>query len=59
MTTETEAGFRGTVISPGDAELTRVESAYGPEKYARLRRITKEWDPDNVFCHDQNLPPAD
>jgi FAD/FMN-containing dehydrogenase len=43
----------------GDEGLTRVESAYGPEKYARLRKIKKVWDPDNVFRHNQNIPPAD
>ena len=43
----------------GDEGLTRVESAYGPKKYARLRQIKKEWDPDNVFRHNQNIPPAD
>ena len=43
----------------GDEGLTRVESAYGPEKYARLRKIKKVWDPQNVFRHNQNIPPAD
>ena len=43
----------------GDEGLTRVESAYGPQKYARLRKIKKVWDPDNVFRHNQNIPPAD
>jgi FAD/FMN-containing dehydrogenase len=43
----------------GDEGMTRVESAYGPEKYARLRKIKRVWDPDNVFRHNQNIPPAD
>ena len=43
----------------GDEGLTRVESAYGPEKYARLRKIKRVWDPTNVFRHNQNIPPAE
>lgn len=43
----------------GDEGLTRVETAYGPTKYTRLRKIKKVWDPDNVFRHNQNIPPAD
>ena len=43
----------------GDEGLHRVESAYGAARYDRLRRIKRDWDPDNVFCHNQNIPPAD
>jgi len=43
----------------GDEGLMRVESAYGPQKYERLRKIKRVWDPDNVFRHNQNIPPAD
>ncbi|MBO9519935.1 MAG: FAD-binding oxidoreductase [Nocardioidaceae bacterium] len=43
----------------GDEGLTRVEAAFGPEKYARLRKIKRVWDPENVFRHNQNIPPAD
>ena len=43
----------------GDEGMHRVESAYGPEKYAQLRTIKRVWDPDNVFQHNQNIPPAD
>ncbi len=43
----------------GDEGLVRVESAFGPEKYDRLRKIKRAWDPDNVFRHNQNIPPAD
>lgn len=43
----------------GDEGMHRVENAYGPEKYPRLRQIKRDWDPDNVFRHNQNIPPAD
>jgi FAD/FMN-containing dehydrogenase len=42
----------------GDEGQSRVEMAFGAEKYARLRQIKAEWDPDNVFHHNQNIPPA-
>jgi FAD/FMN-containing dehydrogenase len=42
----------------GDEGLHRVEAAFGPEKFARLRALKREWDPDNVFRHNQNIPPA-
>jgi FAD/FMN-containing dehydrogenase len=42
----------------GDEGITRVEAAYGPEKYERLRKIKRVWDPDNVFRHNQNIPPG-
>jgi FAD/FMN-containing dehydrogenase len=42
----------------GDEGQARLEAAYGQEKYARLQRIKRVWDPDNVFRHNQNIPPA-
>jgi FAD/FMN-containing dehydrogenase len=42
----------------GDEGGSRVEAAFGPDKYKRLREIKKAWDPDNVFRHNQNIPPA-
>lgn len=42
----------------GDEGITRVEAAYGPERYQRLREIKRTWDPQNVFCHNQNIVPA-
>ncbi len=41
----------------GDEGLGRVEAAFGPERYERLRRIKHTWDPTNLFRHNQNIPP--
>ncbi|MET0840218.1 MAG: FAD-binding oxidoreductase [Marmoricola sp.] len=42
----------------GDEGPSRVEAAYGSEKFSRLQRIKRVWDPKNVFRHNQNIPPA-
>ena len=46
-----------------DAEIASavryVEAAFGPEKYQRLRELKKQWDPRNLFHHNQNIPPAE
>jgi len=42
----------------GDEGLHRVEAAFGPEKFARLQAVKREWDPENLFRHNQNIPPS-
>ena len=42
----------------GDEGAGRVQAAFGPDKFARLQRIKSEWDPDNLFHLNQNIPPA-
>jgi FAD/FMN-containing dehydrogenase len=42
----------------GDEGLHRVESSFGEQKYARLQALKSKWDPDNLFCHNQNIKPA-
>jgi FAD/FMN-containing dehydrogenase len=42
----------------GDEGLHRVETSFGEKKYARLQALKAEWDPDNLFRHNQNIKPA-
>jgi FAD/FMN-containing dehydrogenase len=42
----------------GDEGASRVEAAFGPERFARLAAIKRTWDPTNLFRHNQNIPPA-
>ncbi|WP_433759615.1 FAD-binding protein [Nocardia sp. CA-135398] len=41
------------------ASPERVRSAYPPATYDKLRRIKAEYDPDNTFRCNHNIPPAD
>jgi FAD/FMN-containing dehydrogenase len=42
----------------GAEGLDRVENAFEPAVYERLRQLKRTWDPDNVFHNNQNIPPA-
>jgi FAD/FMN-containing dehydrogenase len=53
------AGGTGSYVNfIADAEEDRVKASYGAEKYVRLARIKREWDPDNVFHRNANIRPA-
>jgi FAD/FMN-containing dehydrogenase len=40
------------------AEPDRVETAYHPVTWERLRTLKRIWDPENCFSANQNIPPA-
>lgn len=43
----------------GDEGTDRVADSYGTDTYQRMRQLKRTWDPDNVFRHNQNIPPAE
>ena len=52
----TGAGYAN--YSPVDETPERVRAAFGPERFARLARVKRRYDPDNVFRFNLNIPPA-
>ncbi|MET0477394.1 MAG: BBE domain-containing protein, partial [Actinomycetota bacterium] len=41
-----------------DEGQQRVREAYGPAKHERLRMLTREYDPGNLFHMNQNIAPT-
>jgi FAD/FMN-containing dehydrogenase len=41
-----------------DEGVVGLRSAYSPAKLARLAALKDQWDPDNVFHLNQNIPPT-
>jgi FAD/FMN-containing dehydrogenase len=40
-----------------DEGQERIREAYGPHKYDRLQVLKREYDPENLFRLNQNIPP--
>ena len=41
-----------------DDGTERVREAYGDDTYERLAEVKAKYDPENVFHHNKNVPPA-
>ena len=44
-------------MSGGEESQERIRSAYGADKFDRLKALKRQWDPDNFFRNNQNIPP--
>jgi hypothetical protein len=52
---EDQAGYVNFLAIAGEA---RVQAAYPGATWERLAAIKRRYDPDNLFRHNQNIPPA-
>ena len=44
-------------MSDGEESEARIRSAYGADKFDRLKALKRQWDPDNFFRNNQNISP--
>jgi FAD/FMN-containing dehydrogenase len=42
----------------GEGGDDKVKAAYAPDVYARLQQVKDSYDPQNVFCFNQNIKPS-
>lgn len=55
---EPHATGSGYLNFQADGGLDAVRRMYGMERYPRLVTLKNRFDPDNVFRHNQNIPPS-
>ena len=51
-----EAGVYVNYVA--DPSAGALEAGFGPDNYARLVEIKREYDPENVFHNNSNIPPG-
>ena len=44
-------------MSDGEESQDRIRSAYGADKFDRLKALKRQWDPDNFFRSNHNISP--
>jgi FAD/FMN-containing dehydrogenase len=44
-------------MSDGEESDARLQSAYGADKFDRLKALKRQWDPENFFRSNQNISP--
>jgi FAD/FMN-containing dehydrogenase len=54
---EFQTGVYVNFLSGTEEGEERIRAAYGPKKYERLKALKRQWDPDNFFRLNQNIPP--
>jgi FAD/FMN-containing dehydrogenase len=52
-----QTGAYVNFMSDGEEGQDRIRAAYGSAKYDRLKALKRQWDPDNFFRINQNIPP--
>jgi FAD/FMN-containing dehydrogenase len=52
-------GPEGYVNFLGQVDPAEIRAAYPGATWDRLREVKQRYDPDNVFRHNQNVPPAE
>jgi FAD/FMN-containing dehydrogenase len=50
------AAYLNVLAAEEDHEAL-MRTSFGASAYDRLRRVKRQYDPDNVFSLNQNIPP--